>query len=281
MSRPLPSLTAAVRTGVGATFAVSIGLAMGMLNTVDPVQGADGWMGESFEATGSLTSGSHEPPATDTLSAHQRRRAQALLQNRVACLGCHMVNGEGGAIGPSLDGVGVRLGQDFVARMIEDPQAAMPGSNMPGQPLSPRDIALLADLLTEGEQWSGAAPAPIQAPVVPPDTTGPALYQRHCSSCHGVEGRGDGWNAESLPVTPTDHTDASHMSTRVDDALYDAIHAGGWVLDRSPRMPAFGALLTGPQIRALVAHLRTLCDCTAPAWSRDGGAVGAVPGGGR
>lgn len=224
----------------------------------------------------SLVHSAPRPTAGDTLTAHLRRRAQGLLRDRVACLGCHSLQGEGGAIGPSLDGVGSRLGRDFVARMIQDPQATMPGSNMPGQPLQPRDIGLLADLLTEGEPWSGATPAPIQAPIEPPDTTGPGLYQRHCSSCHGAAGAGDGWNAANLPVPPTDHTDATAMSARVDDTLYDAIHAGGWVLDKSPRMPAFGALLTPPQIRALVAHIRTLCECSAPIWSRDGAEVGVA-----
>jgi hypothetical protein len=60
------------------------------------------------------------------------------------------------------------------------------------------------------------------------------------------------------------------MSTRSDDALYDAIAAGGLVMNRSPRMPAFGASLTPDEIQSLVRHIRELCGCQAPAWSRDG-----------
>ncbi len=57
------------------------------------------------------------------------------------------------------------------------------------------------------------------------------------------------------------------MARRSDDTLYDAIAAGGYVLDRSARMPGFGNLLSNTQIRALVTHIRTLCTCTQPTWA--------------
>jgi mono/diheme cytochrome c family protein len=58
------------------------------------------------------------------------------------------------------------------------------------------------------------------------------------------------------------------MSRRSDDALYDAIAAGGRIMGRSPRMPPFGETLSPREIRALVAHLRELCACAGPEWSR-------------
>ncbi len=60
------------------------------------------------------------------------------------------------------------------------------------------------------------------------------------------------------------------MATRPDDTLFDGIAVGGYILDKSHRMPGFGELLTSGQIRGLVRHLRTLCRCEGPAWSRDG-----------
>jgi mono/diheme cytochrome c family protein len=96
------------------------------------------------------------------------------------------------------------------------------------------------------------------------------LYGRWCAACHGAEGRGDGWNAVDLPVRPDAHADPERMAARSDDALRDAIYGGGWVLGRSARMPAFGATLTPGQIDALVDHIRRLCACQGPAWSRDG-----------
>jgi mono/diheme cytochrome c family protein len=41
------------------------------------------------------------------------------------------------------------------------------------------------------------------------------------------------------------------------------------VMNRSARMPAFGATLSAAEIRALVRHIRTLCRCEGPTWSRN------------
>lgn len=119
----------------------------------------------------------------------------------------------------------------------------------------------------------GAAtdPAPDPPARPPPDpAAGAALYEASCAACHGVTGDGDGFNAPFLPVAPTVHADSAAMSLRPDDTLYDGIHAGGWILGKSHRMPAYGASLDDAQKRALVAHIRTLCRCLGPAWSRDG-----------
>jgi len=207
--------------------------------------------------------------AADTLSPNRRRRAERLLEDRVACLGCHTFNGVGGAIGPTLDGVGERLRAESIRQKITNPQAITPGSLMPAQPLAPRHVDLLTALLTDRVEWSGVESMTAAAGGAI-DSSGSGLYQQHCASCHGVEGRGDGWNAANLAVPPTAHADSALMARRADDTLFDAIHAGGWVLDKSPRMPAFGALLTHHEIRALIAHIRTLCACSGPAWSRDG-----------
>ena len=60
------------------------------------------------------------------------------------------------------------------------------------------------------------------------------------------------------------------MAKRPDDTLYDGIAAGGFILDKSPLMPGFGDMLEPEQIRALVLHIRTLCECEQPAWAREG-----------
>jgi mono/diheme cytochrome c family protein len=60
------------------------------------------------------------------------------------------------------------------------------------------------------------------------------------------------------------------MSARSDDALFDTIHGGGAIMNRSPRMPGYGATLTRAEIRSLVAYIRTLCACRGPSWSTPG-----------
>ena len=118
-----------------------------------------------------------------------------------------------------------------------------------------------------------ASPGP--APVPPPagrqyQLPVQGLYMRWCAQCHGHNGSGDGPNAPYLPVPPAVHHDSAKMGARSDDALYDVIAAGGLAYGKSNRMPAFGATLTDSEIRELVAHIRTLCRCQGPAWSRRG-----------
>ena len=216
------------------------------------------------------------------LSAFSMQKAQTLLEDRWSCLGCHQLGEEGGRIGPRLDGIGRRLRPEYVRHLIEDPAHLAPGTIMPASLEQPDRMDLIASyLLLRDAPWTGsqrlagmpALPAsadPAAAPADPAADPGPALYIAQCASCHGVRGEGDGFNAPFMPVVPTVHADSAAMSLRTDDTLYDGIHAGGWTLGKSHRMPAFGASLDDAQKRALVAHIRTLCRCQGPYWSRDG-----------
>src|SRR5207245_1394748 len=85
---------------------------------------------------------------------------------------------------------------------------------------------------------------------------------------------GDGYNAPFLPVPPAAHADREAMGRRSDDRLFDAVAAGGYVVNGSNRMPAFGLTLSAGEIRGLVRYIRDLCGCQGPAWSRAGGAPG-------
>jgi mono/diheme cytochrome c family protein len=209
--------------------------------------------------------------ASDTVTPFQSRRIERALDNRLACRGCHRIAGRGGLIGPALDGIGQRADFDYVLSMIRDPSTTVPGTIMPRQSIPERDARRLAAYLHAlppvETTLVGRAPEALPAGA---ELDGAALYARHCAACHGEQGGGDGWNVPNLGVTPTIHADATAMSTRPDDTLYDGIAAGGFVLDRSPLMPAFGALLEPAQIRALVAHIRTLCSCAQPEWAEPG-----------
>ena len=104
---------------------------------------------------------------------------------------------------------------------------------------------------TAGSQPAAPAtsPAPVQAD---------ALYKQYCASCHGPDGKGNGPAAAALPVKPADHTNPVVMGKISDAELFKAIKEGGQAVGKSPAMPPWGGTLKDEQIRALVAHVRSL-----------------------
>jgi mono/diheme cytochrome c family protein len=206
-----------------------------------------------------------------TISAFAARKARTLLHQQLPCLGCHALGDSGGRLAPDLATVRERRSPDYIAAMIDDPQRTAPGSLMPRTAMLPatRDLIVryLQSLPGEATDADGA---PLAAPPVPGATDGMALYIRWCAACHGTTGRGDGPNAPFLPVKAAEHASSAAMSARTDDALFDTIMGGGSIMNRSPRMPAFGETLSRTDVRALVQYIRTLCRCQGPAWSRDG-----------
>ena len=214
-------------------------------------------------------------PATNAvspaLSRFSQRKAEALLHNALPCLGCHTLDGDGGRIGPDLTTVASRRSADYIATTLEDPARVVPGTPMPRPRLDPNTRVLLVRYLAT----RGASGTPMPPSSPPPAAAagardGAALYAIYCASCHGSRGRGDGSNAQFLPIKPAVHASAESMSKRSDDALFDTIAGGGAIMNRSPRMPAFGGTLSSAEIRLLVKHIRTLCGCSGPAWSADG-----------
>ena len=206
--------------------------------------------------------------ALPPLSPFQQAKAESLLRNRLPCLGCHELGGEGGSVGPSLSELKRTRPREYVYSMIRDPDRVAPHSVMPRVPMAPETLNLIASYLVQREPTTPRDRR--NSPTASADTMTPAgVYGRFCAACHGVGGRGDGFNARFLPVRPTAHADSSYMSRRPDDALFDAVYAGGFIMNRSNRMPPFGERLTREQIRGLVRHMRTLCRCEGPAWSRD------------
>ena len=96
--------------------------------------------------------------------------------------------------------------------------------------------------------------------------TGAALYRRHCASCHGVSGRGDGPAAGSLTVRPTDLT---QLRTSVQDLMQvidgrTAVQAHG-----SSEMPVWGEVfeqihLDGDHAKRIaLLQVQALADYTA------------------
>ena len=208
-----------------------------------------------------------QQPDAAALSAFQRAKAQALLDQKLSCLGCHRLGHDGGRIGPDLTAVGARLNAQAIRRKLEDPQAVTPGGLMPRIPMPASTRELIVAYLAG--QRGAEAPAEPLNPGRASTARTPAqqLYARHCAACHGSAGNGDGWNAAYLDRPPARHADARAMGARTDDRLFDAIFAGSAIMGGSARMPPFGQTLSTEEIRLLVAHIRALCRCRQPAWA--------------
>lgn len=78
---------------------------------------------------------------------------------------------------------------------------------------------------------------------------GRKVFGKYCSICHGIEGRGDGFNAYNLNPKPRDFADSSYQA-RLDSALIvETISSGGAAMGLSPLMPAWGRTLSTGDIK--------------------------------
>ncbi|MDB6033059.1 MAG: hypothetical protein JWM16_3397 [Verrucomicrobiales bacterium] len=212
------------------------------------------------------------------LSAFSLLKAKTLLNDKLSCLGCHSLGGQGGKVGPDLALSRIRLQPSYIYSMIVNPRAMNTHTIMPRLPLPEATANLVANFLL---QQNASAPTadylsltdypllPLAALSTKAQQPPREQYMTHCGVCHGLDGRGTGFNARFLPQAPTAHADAAYMSVRPDDTLYDGIAAGGAILNKSHFMPAWGEMLSPAEIKNLVAYMRTLCQCQGPAWSRD------------
>ncbi len=64
------------------------------------------------------------------------------------CVSCHSLHGQGGVVGPALDGVGQRRDAAWLRTWLADPPAVKPGTAMPKIPLTPTDMDALVTFLS-------------------------------------------------------------------------------------------------------------------------------------
>lgn len=200
-------------------------------------------------------------------------KAKKLLVEKLPCLGCHRLGNDGGRIAPDLSSIKDRLKPEYVYQIIKDPKSIMDETNMPKIPMSQENLNLIVNYLVQQKlpKNDSAYLSLIDNPLLgqTKGENGQKTYLKYCSSCHGINGDGDGYNRKYLPISPTRHSDKIYMAKRPDDTLFDGIYVGGYILDKSHRMPAWGLTLEREEIRELVAYLRDLCECRGPLWSRD------------
>ena len=95
-------------------------------------------------------------------------------------------------------------------------------------------------------------PHPVPKTATPVQRT----YLTRCAPCHGANGHGS-WRATIFFIRPGDLTDRRVMAQLSDDYIFSLIKNGGAAIGK-PGMPAFGYHLSDPEIRTLVAYVRTL-----------------------
>ena len=94
--------------------------------------------------------------------------------------------------------------------------------------------------------------APATGSNVPAAELGPRVFAARCALCHGADGRGDGIGSKALNPKPRNFHDQAYMSTRTDAQLLEVIHNG------KGAMPKWGAILSEPEMTAVLAYVREL-----------------------
>ncbi len=109
------------------------------------------WIGETnlngFPAKPVLKMTATSAPASAAPASHSTVTAPAMFSQ--LCTACHAVGGNGGNIGPALDGIGTRRDTTWIDKWLIDPQAVKPGTAMPTLPMSNDERAELVKYLGE------------------------------------------------------------------------------------------------------------------------------------
>jgi mono/diheme cytochrome c family protein len=87
---------------------------------------------------------------------------------------------------------------------------------------------------------------------------GASDYQTYCSTCHGTGGKGDGAAAAAMDPKPADFSNPDFYKTRDDALLTKVIKEGGAAVGKSAMMAPWGSVLNDEQIKAVVAHIKSL-----------------------
>lgn len=87
------------------------------------------------------------PLAKESISPQAIQLEQPQVYKQT-CSACHAMNGVGGIVGPSLDGVGTRRDFAWISTWLRDPMAVKADSKMPKLPLTEVEIQQLATFLS-------------------------------------------------------------------------------------------------------------------------------------
>jgi cbb3-type cytochrome c oxidase subunit III len=205
-------------------------------------------------------------PAPAAVDPHVAAGAYTFVQ--FACAQCHGVQGKGGISPdvPALQGIGKGL---TVARLTSIIDHGLGESANPTKPYMPVWGAVIskqqvADLVAYVRAGLPAVAGAAQVDVPRREglaVAGAQLYVRDgCINCHGPNGLGGVPNplAEDKAIPPLSGGDFRHEFD-TDAKIIDVIRSGS-VIGKAPivSMPHWGGIISDPDLRALVAYLKTL-----------------------
>jgi mono/diheme cytochrome c family protein len=91
---------------------------------------------------------------------------------------------------------------------------------------------------------------------------GRTLFVHFCTACHGPQGKGDGFNADTLRVRhnvrPRNLTETAYFMKKTDRDIYSTIALGGGHTGKSAFMPGWTYRLEPAQIKHLVSYVRAI-----------------------
>ncbi|WP_445946509.1 cytochrome c [Shewanella sp.] len=99
---------------------------------------------EAFIAS-TLTADVRNTASHAKIDASKRTGAELVAQ--FGCQGCHEIRGEGGKLGPSLDGVISSKGEAFVLEKLANPRFNNPASAMPKYPMNKEEMKAIIGFL--------------------------------------------------------------------------------------------------------------------------------------
>jgi cbb3-type cytochrome c oxidase subunit III len=101
----------------------------------------------------------------------------------------------------------------------------------------------------------------LAAPAGTP-AAGRKLFVTFCTGCHGPQGKGDGFNADTLHarhnIRPRNLTETAYFAKKTDQELYSTIALGGGHTGKSAFMPGWTYRLAPAQIKDLVSYVRAI-----------------------
>ena len=81
-------------------------------------------------------------------------------------------------------------------------------------------------------------------------------WTKHCASCHGNDGKGNTKAGKKADVK--DLTDPKYQAAFSDEQMFKQIKEGMKDTKGKEKMKPFGGILSDDEIKALVAHVRSL-----------------------